>query len=41
MKRRTKSIFKLAGIAAVVVVGWDLIKSHTGIARPQGNGVNQ
>lgn len=41
MKRRTKSVLKLAGIVAVMVVGWDLVKAHTPIARPQGRGVNQ
>ncbi len=40
-KRERKHFLKVALVAALVVVGYDLAKAHTGIARPQGNGVNQ
>jgi hypothetical protein len=41
VKRKHKSILKLAAIVAAGVVGWDFLKAHTGVARPQGRGVNQ
>lgn len=41
VNKRRKHWLKVAGLAAAVVVGYDLMKAHTGIARPQGNGVNQ
>lgn len=41
MKSKNKRLLKAAAFIGVVVVGWDLLKAHTGIARPQGRGVNQ
>ncbi|MCU1489717.1 MAG: hypothetical protein JWM85_1122 [Acidimicrobiaceae bacterium] len=40
-KRKSKSLLRLAAYIAAGVIGWDLLKAHTGVARPQGRGVNQ
>ncbi len=40
-KGKRKHWLKVALVAGLVVIGYDIAKAHTGIARPQGNGVNQ